>query len=398
MKVAFTGIMPQYTLNKRVVFPIFEDMSQQQIDKAISVTQDPDNKLAEGTRGVAYVMGQDLVVKKYKPSAAIVHDNNWSEAEKLDILYEFLQENPKLGNSQKGITAFQDENGEVYLVTSRVNGAHADPVKNPLTERNLHALVNIIKELDKGSNKLGRMMVYDLGLGNTKFTDCEAGVLDFEFLSPLNIDDDIRNNVLGENLDANCHAGDTSYLPSNLRSFEFAQLRGYLSKLPREEASSLFEDYLEAKSDYHKDMSVHYAANSSRSEYPGFFNKISRSEAAHSELLKRQNGKVPQDIKEAEIRKIQMSEFVFTSSRFCDSYSDFNIGQITEFHKNSLDFFNEKLDEAIIKNDENRIIYFNNCIDLFAKWEKFSKDPEKMEDSQIKRLSEKHLSTFFDIK
>lgn len=121
-----------------------------------------------------------LGYKKAKPDA-MVNKSLMNEAEKLDILFNLEQEiGVKLDNIQAGIAGFELPCGESYLVATLIKGKRANAQQNPFNEKNLESLIDILTILDKGSDKTGRLMMYDLNLDNINITNEAAGVFDFE--------------------------------------------------------------------------------------------------------------------------------------------------------------------------------------------------------------------------
>lgn len=388
MQISFQGIIPPYKIAKAKIYPIAKDISSLEINNLCNTISKKSYCFGEGVNGQAFYYGQDLVVKKSK-SNALCPNNIMNEAEKLDILYEFLKERGKgfsLGNTQKGIVAFQLNNGESYLISSLVKGKKADYCTNPLNNENLTSLVSIITELDKGSDKYGRLMVYDLNLGNIHFTKDKAGILDFEHLKGEKLDESIKNVIIDKNYGAAVHTSDTSFLDSNLRSFEFSAFYDYLANTPAQISRKLFNEYLNIKSSYHKNMAKHLKEQAKNSLYPEIIESIVNSELAHSKLLANKN--LSKDIIKSEAMKIQMSRFMFISSRHCNSPNiRFNPLQIAQYRKKGLEYFNEKLIEALHSGNSDKIIYYKDCIKIFNKWAKADDLPKTMIDTQRKRIS-----------
>lgn len=388
MQISFQGVIPPYKTAKAKIYPIARDISPLEINNICNTISKKMNCIGEGVNGQAFYYGQDLVIKKSKPDALCPH-NIMNEAEKLDILYEFLDERGKgfsLGNTQNGIVAFQLNNGEAYLISSLVKGKKADFCTNPLNTKNLTSLVSIITELDKGSEKYGRLMVYDLNIDNIHFTKDKAGILDFEHLKGENLDKSIKNVIIDKNYGTAIHTSDTSFLDSNLRSFEFSALYDYLTNSPVQISRKLFKEYLNIKSFYHNNMAKHLKQQAKKSLYPEIVEDIATAELAHSHLLSSKNLSI--DIIKSEAMKIQMARFMFISSKHCNSPNiRFNPLQIKQYRQNGLEYFNEKLLDALNSKDFDKITYYKDCIKIFSKWAKADDLPKTMIDSQRKRIS-----------
>ncbi len=388
MQISFQGIIPPYKISKAQIYPITKDISSTEINNICNEILKHSKKLGEGVNGQAYYYGRDLVIKKSKANA-LSNNNVMQEAEKLDILYEFMKERGKklnLANTQKGISAFQLNNGESYLISSLVKGRRADYLNNPLNSKNLSSLVSIITELDKGSNKYGRLMVYDLNSGNINFTKDKAGILDFEHLKVENLDESIKKVIINKDYGFAMHTSDTSFLDSNLRSFEFSTLYDYLINAPARTSRKLFNEYLNIKSLYHKQMAEHLQLQTNNSMYSKIIDKIAKSELAHSNILSSKN--LSKDIIKSEAMKIQMAQFMFISSRHCNAaHIRFNPRQIMQYREKGLEYFNQKLTESLKTKDYDKITYSSDCIKIFNKWEKVDNLPKTMLDSQQKRVS-----------
>lgn len=392
MKISFTGCIPPYKTQKAEIYPIEKDISSSEINAVCNEIEKYPKYLGEGVNGCAYSLGRDLVIKKCKNNA-LVNQDVMNEAKKLDMIYDFQNETGyDLGNTQRGIAAFKLHNGSSYLLSTLVNGNKADTIKNPLNKKNLFSLISILTALDKGSSKYGRLMVNDLNLSNIHFTKTKAGVLDFEHMQGYKPDESIKKVVLNKEYGVSAHTSDTSNLDSNIRSFEFAGLYYYLEDLEQKEAKKLFEDYLSIKSIYHKEMSQYYQQQISKSLYPEILENIAESEKAHFKLLS--SKKISDDILKAEAVKIQMSNFTFISSKWCNaSYIKFNPRQIINYYKNGLRYFENEFKKAVKNKDEYRMIYYKDCINLFNKWDKIQSLPNNMNEIQKSRITAESIKT-----
>jgi hypothetical protein len=357
-------VCPEHNIGKVHIYPINKDIKMSAITKyRKNVT--PKNLIGSGNNGSVFSLGMDLVIKKSKKNA-LVNKSLMNEAKKLDMLYTLEQERGiKLKNVQSGITGFEFPNGDSYLVSTLVKGERANYYKNPLNTKNLNSLMDVITELDKGSTKDGRLMVYDLNLDNINFTKSKAGIFDFEYMRGTKLDDAIRNRIIGQKDRLSTHISDTSNLESNVRSFESAGLWSYLQEVPQAEAKKIFGKYLEIKSKYHKNMSEYYFNEAKKSIYSDEISQIAKSEASHAKLL----AKPTPDIIKAEATKIQMANFLFVSSSWCQtSWLKFNPRQVVEYYQNGNKFFNEELKKATLTNNKDKITYYQNCINLFNGW------------------------------
>lgn len=391
--VSFLGVIPPYKTKKAEIYPLEKDISAREINKIVRDIPENAKYLGHGVNGTAYSIGQDLVVKKSR-SDALVNSDLMNEAEKLDILYDFYHEGEKdMENTQRGIAAFQIKNGNSYLISTLVKGKEADYYTNPLNKNNLTSLMKILTELDKGSKKHGRLMVNDLNPGNIMITGDKAGLLDFEHLKGDKLDESIENVIFKQNFSCAPHTSDTSNLNSNVRSFEFAGLHYYLMHMPdASEAKQLFNDYLNIKSVYHNEMYNHHLKQAETSKYPDVVKNIALSDKANSLLLS--ENPVADDILLSEAKKIQMAQFKFVSSKWCNSPNfKFNPDQILKFYFDAKKYFKDNLKKAEKSNDTMRIIYYRDCLGRFKKWENVKTLKQTMNDGQKSRLTDKFIDT-----
>ncbi len=403
--LAFCGVKKPYTNNNGVkITPISVDPTEKDIKDAIQSTK-TSKKPMEGFNGYAYWLGEDLVVKKYKGINAINNDPS-REINLLDNLYD---NNLVFNNSQVGSYAFEMPNGETYLVSTKVQGKNPDPVEAPFTRENLESLTEIILQMEKGSHFPNssqngysdrcRFMNYDFNGGNMKVTSNKAGMFDYEYSQKENLDDQILNVVLKKPSGPNCNQSDTSGLPSNMRSFEYWTLCDYLKA--SDNANELFNDYLEIKGKYHNEMTNFYNDFAKESNFPEACKEIAKKESAHARLLRKdENGQIPSDIKKAETRKIQMSNFMYIQSPFA-AIGKVNTDQLLEYSNETIDYFNECLNQAQQSNDTDRITYYKDCVELMSSW----KDVRNVIDWQfsnpnqrfLDKLTDEHITTLDDV-
>lgn len=355
MKISFQG--NPYRIPKALVYPIKQDINPRLIGY-ISRQANGDNYIAEGVNGRVFHLGSDRVVKKSKADAYFSKDVI-PEAKKLDFLEAFRSETGfSLGNTQRGIVAFQFNNGESYLVSTLVNGKKPNSLTNPFNQKNLADLINIFTEMDIGSPSKGRLLAYDYNLGNINITHSNAGLLDLEYVKGCKTDESIEKFVLTNH--RTFHSSDTSAMESNIRSFEFTGFYDYLQTLPKKEAKKLFEYYLHLKGEYHKKMGKFFSQYSSKSSYPEIVTEISEAEIIHSKFLLMKH--IPTDIIEAEARKIQAVNFQFASWNKCINL-EINPNQIKRYYSKNIEYFSRQLQKAIKNNDSERIVYYKNAVE-----------------------------------
>lgn len=393
MDVSFKGVCPPHKIGKVYIYPISKDLSLSTISKYCDAIN-PANKLGSGCNGEVFTLGMDLVIKKAKPNA-LVNKSLMNEAKKLDILYNLEKEKGiKLKNIQSGIAGFEFPNGDSYLVSTLVKGSKANIEKNPFNEKNLDSLMNLLTELDKGSDKDGRLMMFDLNLNNINITENQAGIFDFEYMIGQNLEQAIKDRIIGKLGSASSHVSDTSNLQSNVRSFEYAGLYYYFREMPENNVKDLLTKYLKIKSKYHKKMCEYYNNLSTQSNYPKELSKIASSEQSHSKLL----AKPDNDIIKSEAMKIQMANFVFVSGQWCKTSSiTFNTEQVMTYQQEGLRFFKKQLEKARQNCDKDRTIYYQNCINLFDGWKRVLTLPEIMNEGQRARITKDKIKTLDEI-
>ena len=370
------------------IIPIKTCPSADDINAAIKATTkiDKTKKDMEGCNGKAFIFGEDLIVKTYK--AGNKKDSSIPEREikMLDKMYDLGIHFP---NSQDGCYAFITPSEEYYLVSTKVEGENPNPSAMNLTKENLFSLINIICDMDKGQYEPSqktfyRFMNYDFNGKNIKVTPKKAGVYDFEYSQIENIANKIQERIYGGINGVNCHQSDTSFLSSSLRSFELWTLHNYLLKSPN--ADKTFNDYLSVKRKYHYEMSLYYREIAQDCYFSEILENIARKEKAHASLLRTdENGKISKDIKKAEAIKIQMASFLHQRTPFCAT-GIVNPEQLKQYVTDSIDFFSKQLNIAKENNDKNRIIYYEDCMELFSSW--------KMVIPEIEYLIKNDISYF----
>lgn len=389
MNINFKGICPPHKIGNIYVYPINKDLSEQEIKKYCKAIN-PTNLIGSGCNGDVFKLGMDLVIKKARPDA-LVNKSLMNEAQKLDILYNLEHEiGIKLNNIQSGIAGFEFDNGESYLISTLIEGKRANVQQNPFNEKNLKSLMDILTILDKGSSKTGRLMMYDLNLSNINLTKDKAGIFDFEYMGGENIETSIHERIIKKLGSASSHVSDTSNLQSNVRSFEYAGLYYYLREMPAKEVKNFLHKYLTIKSIYHKNMSEYYSKIYDTVRYPSEVLSIARSEFSHLKLLANPSA----DILKSEAIKIQMANFVFVSGQWCqNSRLKFNPEQIMGYYKEGLKYFKNELNNAIKKQNIDKQIYYQNCINLFKGWKRILTLPSIMNEIQIARTTNEKIKT-----
>ena len=384
MQITFSGIKSQYKTKQADIFPVMRDITPTDITK-ICKSVEKSNFIGEGFNGEVFILGKDLVIKKSKRNA-LVNTDVLPETRKLNMLYNFAKENGvDLQNTQRGIASFKLKNGDSYLISTFVRGSEINPYNNPFNKKNLESMMKILISLDKGSKKYGRLLVFDYNLGNINFTKDKAGIFDVEYMRGEPLEKGLKN-IIEQDYDAtSSHISDTSSLQSNIKSFEWAAINSYMKMLPKTETKKFFTNYLHIKSNYHNEMSKFYEEKSYISKYSDLLKDIALSEKIHSKLLGKKN--IDNDILKSEAIKIQMAYFVFTSSKWCNaSYSKFSLYQVMQYYEKGISYFKSELAKAENTNNQDKITYYNNCLNMFYTWKHIKELPKTMKDSQKIRL------------
>lgn len=406
--VSFYGITKPYiTKDGNKITPISINPSQAEIQTAIKTADSPTTKPMEGYNGYAYWLGQDLVVKKYKGINAINND----PYREINLLNYFYDNGLIIKNSQTGCYAIEKPSGETYMVSTKVAGENPQADGIHFTKQNLESLVSVIAQMDRGINIEGsskfdyspqsRFMNYDFNGKNIKITDSKAGLFDYEYGSFENIDDKISEVVLKRPSGPNCNQSDTSGLPSSMRSFEYWTLCDYLKEIDSDEARQIFNDYLEIKGNYHNSMATFFNEFEKESHFPDAVSDISEREGAHSRLLRKtSDGKIPDDILKSEARKIQMANFLHEQSPFC-STGHVNIEQLLKYTADTIEYFEQNLKKAELNNDDDRIIYYSDALELLSDWSGVSRVLDyqlSTKDSKfLNKLTNEHITTLDDV-
>jgi len=367
----FYGCQNPYINNKGTyIKPIASNPTEEEINKAIEVTEN-DKEMASGLKGRVYILGEDLVVKKYKQ---LNDAGARSEIITLDKMYDKGIRNKNL---QQGKYAFITNDGETYLITGKISGESPNINKQPFNKKNLRALVNLfaqidLPKIDKEDNSCKIPMHYDLHNENIKLTNNSAGIIDFECLKYEDLFKELkkRNDKI---LSCNSNFSDIPWVPSNLRNFEYRTLIHYLLKLNKEERDELFLKYLSYKEDYHsarhkyfKKLSNYYAKNC---EYEKFaeISMLAKKECTHWSALKNPS----EDVIKAEKIKIQIASFIYMQSEYeKNPPMKINPKQIVKYVNDAYDYFNKMYERE--KNSIHRL-YWKDCKELITNWKEVIK-------------------------
>jgi hypothetical protein len=366
------------------LYPITRSISREEADVFLHQTQEAGNYLGSGFNGDVYrVYSKDkplagkksLALKVHRGNEARANKNKYQEIEKLKLLNNLFNHYGKklFGISQVGIAAFNVPGENAHILTTFVPGHNPNPLQHPYTKASLQNLIKQIVLLDQGTPALGRFMHYDLSNKNININLGKAGIFDWEYLTNIRFDNNLKLSLKGTN-HSHCNVSDTcSFMPSNIRNFEFRSLHHYLSKQAAQNpkaAREFFEIYLQQKADYHKAMQRHYRRMKekppwdlkiNRNLYETKLKDIIESENTHALLLTVANGKTPVDIQRAELIKLELCYYTFITGGACAD-GKFNGKQVGEAYDRGKRFFADQLEKAKKYGDKNRQRYYQNCL------------------------------------
>lgn len=365
-KTSFNGILPAYKIPNGIVHPIEKCASEADI---VQISKDMGEKLVgEGRCGKVFEIC-DSIVKVFKKTVQLgeMQDNWQKEVNNLDTLWELCKRknDPKyLHNSQKGFFGISLKD-KFCIFSSKVEGQHPTPLEVEFNKENLSALMEIFERLDKGYDDV-MLLHTDLRNKNVLVTKNEAGLIDFG--SMLKIKFPIAKNMewlkSAENLTGlqrfvfRMFASDTDYGVSNLKAFEYDLLAPYLIMANSKQANELLDLYLPMKSEYYAKR-ADFFYDKFLDDKSEISKKIFCEEAIHSELL----SKLPEDVKEAEIDKLQLGLFVrdlmYITSKNLPVRA--NLAQMSEYIINATKKNNHKLYKAYLDDDREKGIYYDNC-------------------------------------
>ena len=89
-----------------------------------------------------------------------------------------------------------------------------------------------------------------------------------------------------------------------------------------------------------------------------------------------------------------MATFVFLSGRHCnDPISNYNMTQILKYYHAGMNYFTNMYERALETNDNDRIIYYADCLDIFSAQKDIEKTSETMNATQKSRLRDTTFTT-----
>lgn len=359
----FTGCRPPYKISGGSVYPINRIADEKDIveisgraSKAI---------LGEGKSGIVYDLCSN-VLKFFKETAfpAPIAIRWKAETENLDLLRDLClrHNNPDyLHDTQKGLFGINFRN-EYFIFSSKVPGSWPHPQRNQFNEKNLTALMEILERLDKGMDNIS-ILHPDLRGKNVHITNDNAGILDVGILFKEKLPKEkfvwdgaeIRDQKSFTRMN---FLSDTGYGTSNIKAFEYDLLGPYLDYADKNETNKTFDLYMGLKAKYFTNMYEH-----NLQKYDKTGNKIIQErageESCHAELLR----KLPKDIKETEIDKLQIGIFFRKLMQISNNSvnNSINLKHICSYIDKSIDKIIEKAQKACMQKDLERAVYYINA-------------------------------------
>lgn len=351
------------------------------VDLAVDATKNNNGCKNSGCNGsVSTIFDMPYVVKRLHNPAVC---NSGAEKE-IKALVALEVNDIVNGNIQNGLYGYKNAQGDVYIVSSKINGKNPDVKTNPLNRENLEYLIKTIVFLDSPDKYWNHKSPYnpirpfsfplhcDLKAGNILVTDKKAGIVDFEYLDFAKIFPS-RFSKQNKKWGFINNYSDINGLISNLRNFEYRTLLPYLEKC--DNPKDLFKQYLNIKSGYYEKMSKKYSHIEERLSFgmPTFwFNmllgkigkirEIERKQKAISEALFNPD----KDIIKSEAMKIQIARYIYLLSTTSHGDKNYiNIDQIKNYILSADKFFKNKVETSFEHKD-----YYETCVELMSSWVK----------------------------
>lgn len=239
---------------------------------------------------------KNIVIKK-----PFRHDNFEQEAQALKALPSTLSK-----SQQFVARAYDDDTGNYYLLSTKVNGESPSEFWAPWNRTSLRGLFRGLFEMDKAGLYHG-----DLNNGNMKIdSNGDVNFLDFQWGTKT---DKIR---LFKNNTVQCMP---NFIPiQNSQMFEMAEVPYYLKKLDNASKGKKFlNDYLTEKAKYHGQRVNHIYNITDNWEYTSeipYINKAEKFESAQEEVYKNLNEKTLN----LETLKIQFLSAFREASKYLD--------------------------------------------------------------------------------
>lgn len=366
-RTTFNGILPAYKIPKGIVHPIEKIASDSdivQISKGIG-----GRLIGEGRCGRVFESSNSIVkVFKQTDSSGNMKDNWLAEVRNLDTMWELCRKknDPNyLHKSQKGFFGINLKD-DYFIFSSKVEGEHPNPQSAEFNKANLSALMEILERLDRGVDD--EILLHpDLRNKNVLVTDDDAGLIDFGSMIKLKFPNSKNsqwlynaNNLTGiQKFAYRMFSSDTDYGVSNLKAFEYDLLAPYLVTANPKQAKALFEMYLPMKSEY-CGKRAEFFYDRFEKDKSDISKQVFCEEAIHSELL----SKLPDDVREAEIDKLQLNLFIrdliyITTNNLSVGV---NLKEMSEYIMKATEKNNYKMFQAYLNGDKEKGLYYDNCM------------------------------------
>lgn len=210
------------------------------------------------------------------------------------------------------------------------------------------------------------MLHPDLRNKNILITKDDAGLIDFGSMVRLKFPSAKNSKWIENNKNLTgfqkfvfrLFASDTDYGVSNLKAFEYDTLAPYLIMAKPQQAKSLFDLYLPIKSDYYGKR-ADFFYDKFVDDKSDISKQIFCDEVAHAELL----SKLPDDVRDAEIDKLQLSLFVRDLMYILTKGLPvrMNLAEMSDYITDVTKKNDSKLTSAFLNNDKERGLYYDNC-------------------------------------
>lgn len=231
---------------------IFKDVSSKYEDKKEQLEKELD--IFSGSKKNAQFLGSGISAEAYilKKMPEVVVKQAFDKKETFEDEQKNMNLMPSgLDNAQKFVArAYDDEENRYYLLSTKIEGKCADPQTMPWTRKHLKSLFDGLLKLDKSGVYHG-----DLNNGNMKLTnEGNVNFLDFQWTHK------ISDSYAFEEKEESILPG-FIYL-ENAQMFEMAELPYYLRNInDTSQAKQFFKEYLQEKSDYHRNRYDYINAN-----------------------------------------------------------------------------------------------------------------------------------------
>ncbi len=330
-----------------------------------------------------YPLGAAFLKKFFVPNKSV----ELNPCREINALVALEENGLVKAGIQRGLYGICNADGDVLVVSQKVNGLKPDVKINKYNSDNLKVLVKTFESLDTPSRywdykkpfrwhkSISVPMHYDLNPNKILISEKDASVIGFEYLDFFRLKNAKRENR-NVNWGVRCNYSDVGRIPSNLRNFEICSFAPYLENFGKAnpEARELFLNYLILKRDYHRNMSYTYLGAAVKC----FENSLSVLFKPARELLKvchnikfkhLHHEKVLQqpteEVIKAEAMKIQVARFIYLMGQ--DGKGEkvaLNPNQVKTYISKVSEFFETMRVDA--KGAQKT--YWDDCKALIAEW------------------------------